>query len=79
MKILIVVDNDPKQRFLVSLTTGKLVREVKRLVNRKMNGQAIMTALSKGKFERQVEHHDLPTTEADLVISEANVSWNIAK
>ena len=79
MKMLIVVEHSPKQRFLVSLHTKELAKEVKRLIDRKRHSQAIVTALSKGRFEREVEYSELPTIEADLILSENNVSWDITK
>lgn len=79
MKILIVVEHSPKHRFLVDLRTKKLAKEVKSLVDRKRRSQAIVTALSKGRFEREVADNELPLVEADLILSENNVSWSIAK
>ena len=79
MKILIVVEHSPKQRFLVNLHTEELVKEVRMLIDRKRRSQAIVTALSRGRFEREVEYHELLTIEADLILSENNVSWDIAK
>ncbi len=79
MKILIVVEHSPKQRFLVSLHTKKLVREVKNLIDTKRRSHAIMAALSRGRFERQVADEELPNVKADLILTEHNVSWDLTK
>jgi len=79
MKILIVVEHSPKQRFLVDLHTKELAKEVKSLIDRKRRSQAIVTALSKGIFEREVADNELPLIGADLILSENNVSWDITK
>ena len=79
MKILIVVEHSPKQRFLVNLHTKELAKEVKRLIDRKRHSQAVVTALSKGRFERKVEYRELPAIKADLILSENNVNWDITK
>ena len=79
MKILVVVEHSPKQRFLVDLRTEKLAKKVRMLINRKKHSQAIMAALSRGRLEREVEYHELPAIEADLILSENNVSWDIKK
>lgn len=79
MKILIIVKHSPQQRFLVKLHTRELIRKVKNLIDTKKRSQAIVTALSKGRVEREVKYRELPTVEADLILSENNVSWDITK
>ena len=79
MKVLIVIKRSPAQRFLVELHTDKLVKEVSKLVARRMNSQAIVTALSKGRFEKEVFEGDLPGVKADVIITEENVCWDLTK
>lgn len=79
MKILIVVRHSPKHRFLVTLNTKKLVGEVKNLIGKKRHSQAIVTALSKGRFEREVAHHEIPAIATDLILSEDSASWSISR
>lgn len=79
MKVLIVIEHSPKQRFLVNLHTKELVREVKNLIDTKRRSHAIMAALSRGRVEREVGYNELPAIEADLILSENNVSWGITK
>jgi len=77
VKILIVVEHSPKQRFLVSLHTKELVREVKGLIDGKMRSRAIAAALSKGRFEREVAEDELPGVKADVILTEDNASWDL--
>lgn len=79
MKILIVIQRSPVQRFLVDLQSAKLVEEVSRLIGRKRHSQAIVTALSKGRLEREVEPADLPKVRASFILTEENVSWDVTK
>jgi len=77
MKVLIVIDHSPKQRFLVKLHTEALIREVIDLIERRRHSQAMVTALSKGRFEKEVDQHELPNVKADLILSKDNASWDL--
>ena len=79
MKILVIVERSPKHRFLVRLHTPSLVKEVKTLVNRRKYTRAIVTALSKGVFEKEVSTEDLPGLDAGLILSEYSANWDILK
>lgn len=79
MKVLVVIRRSPAQRFLVELYTDKLVKEVAALIGRRRHSKAIVTALSKGRFERQVADEELPNVKADIILTEHNVSWDLTK
>lgn len=79
MKILVVIRRSPAQRFLVELHSDKLVKEVTALIRRRRNSKAIITALSKGRLERQVADEELPNVKADIILTEHNVSWDLTK
>lgn len=79
MKVLIVVEHGSKQRFLVTLHTEELVKEIKNLISWRKHSRAIATALCKGRFERVVQDHELPTVKADLILSENSTSWDLTK
>ena len=79
MKILVIVERSPKHRFLVRLPTPSLVKEVKTLVNRKKYTRAMVTALSRGIFEKEISEGDLPGLDAGLILSEDSASWDITK
>ena len=79
MKVLVVIKKSPAQRFLVELHTDKLVKEVATLVGKRRNSQAIVTALSKGKFEQEVSEGELPKIKADLILSEESAHWDLIR
>lgn len=79
MKILIITDYSPKQWFLVSLPTQEIIKEVLDLIEKKKHARAILAALSRGSFEKEVESHELGHLKADLILSENSVSWDITK
>ena len=79
MKVLVVIRRSPARQFLVELHTNKLVKEVATLIGKRRHSKAIVTALSKGRFERQVADEELPNIRADVILTEHNVSWDLTK
>jgi len=79
MNVLIVISKGPSQKLLVNLHTEKLKKEIKGLVKDCRHTQAIVTALSKGRFEREVAQEDLKNLQADLILSEYSASWDLKK
>ena len=79
MNVLIVISKGLSQKYLVNLHTEKLKKEVKSLVSDRKHTQAIVTALTKGRFEREVAHEDLKDLQADLILSEYSASWDLKK
>ena len=77
MKVLVVIKSSPSQRFLLELHTKQLVEEVARLLSRRKHSLAIATALSKGRFEKEISERELSDTKADLIITEQNASWDL--
>jgi len=79
MKVLVIIEAQNSRRFLVTLHTDDLIREVKRLVARKKHTQAILSALVKGRFEKEVRSYELNDLGADLILSETAASWDLLK
>ena len=79
MMVLIVIEHSPKQRFLVKLHTEALIREVTKLIERRRHSQAMVTALSKGRFAKEIDQNELPNVKADLILSKDSVSWDLMK
>ena len=79
MDVLIVISKGLSQKLLVNLHTEKLKKEVSDLVNDRKHTQAIVTALTKGRFEREVACEDLKDLRADLILSEYSASWDLKK
>ncbi|MDD5136410.1 MAG: hypothetical protein PHN63_03580 [Candidatus Omnitrophica bacterium] len=79
MKVLVVIRRSPEQRFLIRLHTDRLIKKVAGLIGRKRHSQAIILALAKGRFEKEVFDEDLPAVKADLILTEHNVCWDLKK
>lgn len=79
MKVLIVIKRSPPQRFLVELHTDKLVKEVSTLLAKRKNSQAIVMALSKGRFDREISENEAHAVKADIILTEENVHWDLTK
>ena len=78
MRIIVVIKRSPARRFLVALESAKLVEEVSRLVGRRRHSQAIATALAKGRFCKELADAELPKEKASFILTEENVSWDLA-
>ena len=74
-----MIRRSPAQRFLVELHTNKLVKEVSALVAKHRNSQAIVTALAKGRFDREVYENEAYEVKADVILTEESVHWDLAK
>lgn len=79
MKVLVVIERENTYRLLIKLPTQELVEEILGLVNKRRNSQAMVSALTKGCFEKEVEHHELARLKTDLILSEHAVSWDLMK
>jgi len=79
MKILVVIRRSPAQRFLVELHTNKLVKEVSTLLAKRKNSHAIVTALAKGRFDREVFEGESGQVKADVIITEESAHWDLSK
>jgi len=77
MKVLLILKNNPSQGYLVKLHTDKLIDEVKKLIGRRQHSRAIMTALAGGMFEKEVFEHEMPSLEADLILSRTSAHWDL--
>jgi len=79
MKVLVIIEAQNSRRFLITLQKDELIREVKRLIARKKHTQAILAALVKGKFEKEILGYELHNLEADLILSESAASWDLTQ
>ena len=77
MRVLVVIERGPAQRFLVKLLTRKVIEEILILVNGNRYPQAMVSALTKGSFEKVVDHDELASLSADLILSEHAASWDL--
>jgi hypothetical protein len=77
MKVLIMVAENPQYSLLVTLHTKKLQKEVLSLLAQRRNSMAMATALSKGRFEREVAHNEVHAVNANLLLSTGCASWDL--
>lgn len=79
MRVLVVIGYSPTQRFVVRLLTKGLIKEVRDLIHSGKHSQAMAKVVSKGSFERKVSEEELPTVEADLILSKNSARWDLVK
>lgn len=77
MRLLVDIAANPRQRFLVKLHKKELVKEVKRLINKRRYSQAIVWALFNGKIEGESAHGEIPGPDVDLIITEESARWDL--
>ena len=79
MRILVLLSSNPGDGFLVKLHTEELVREIKKYLAKRNNSKAMVTALTKGRIEREVGHGEAHTVDADLVLTKERVCWDLMR
>ena len=79
MRVLILLSSNPGDGFLVKLHTKELVREVKKYIAKSNNSKAMVTALTKGRIEREVDHGETHDVKAELVLTRDRVCWDLTK
>ena len=79
MRVLILFSSNPGDGFLVKLHTEQLVREIKGYLAKRNNSKAMVTALTKGKIEREVGHGEAHDVKAELVLTKDRVCWDLIK
>jgi hypothetical protein len=79
MRVLVLLSSNPGDGFLVNLHTEELVREIKRYLAKRNNSKAMVTALTKGKIEREVGHGEAQDVKAELVLTKKRACWDLTK
>ena len=79
MKVLVVIKRSPAQRFLVELPSNRLVKEVSSLIAKRKHSKAIVAALTKGRFEREVLENEARMVKADIILTEESAHWDLTK
>jgi hypothetical protein len=77
LRLLVDIEANPRQRFLVKLHKKELVKYIKGLVNKRRYSQAIVWALFNGKVEGELAHDEIPTADADLIITKESARWDL--
>jgi len=77
MKVLIKIRNSPEQRFLVELSGKKLIKEVRNLAESGKYSKAIVTALSKGKFQGELSEKEARNIAANIILTKDNARYDL--
>lgn len=77
MRAIVVVENSPKKHYLVELPSGAIAERVKRLLANHKRSEAIVTALSEGDYNGEVEEKDIPNTAADVILTKNGTYWDL--
>ena len=64
MRVLIIVENSPAQRYLVKLYAEGLIKEMKELINSSKYSQAAALAFTKGSYQGEVYEDELSRNSA---------------
>lgn len=79
MKILTVIRRSPAKRFLVDIENKSLEKEFVRLLSKNKHAQAMVLALTRGKFQNEVFEDELLNLKVDVILTEHNASWDLKK
>ena len=79
MRILVLLSSNPGDGFLVRLHTEELVREIKELIAGRDHSKAIVTALTKGRIEREVACDRVHSVDAELILTKNRACWDLTK
>lgn len=77
MRVLVTISKSPPHSYLVKLHNQRLIEEVCDLLGRRKHSMAVVTALTKGLFERVVKDEEIRDLDADLVISDCSAQWDL--
>ncbi len=77
MKVLVTIRNSPPRMYLVKCFTEGLIEEIRNLVSRRQHSKAVVTVLTKGSFEREVQDREVAAVKADLILSQNNAMWDL--
>lgn len=79
MKVLIVLGNDSKKKYLVSLDTSTLIEDVKSLLKHNRLDAAIMMILAGGRMEEEIIGEEASYCYTDLILMDAGSHWGLLK
>ena len=79
MRGLLVVERSPAQKYLIKIDTKALVKEVRQLIENRKHSKAMTAVFEKGKFEKIVSEDEMPTIDADLILSNKSARWDLTK
>ena len=77
MTVLVSIRNSPPQMYLVKLFTDGLIEEIRDLIRQRKHSKAVVTVLTKGSFEREIQDREVTNVKADLILSKSNAMWDL--
>jgi len=77
MKILAKIDKSSDTYILMHLTDKAIHGKINSLISKGRYSQAILEALSNGKFIEQVSEPGKGRIKADLIITEKSAHWEV--
>ncbi len=79
MKILIIMDKGPVQRYLVKLCQKTAVKEVRELTNGGKYSEAAAVAFTRGDLEKVLFNNETLALGADLILTKETANWDLTK
>jgi len=79
MKILIVLGNEPKKKYLINVDAKSLIEDIKNLLNYNRLDAAIMMAIAGGSIEKEITGDDTSYCYTDLTLMDAGAHWEMLK
>ena len=79
MKILITLQRRRTHRYLISLLTKSLISQLKALIAEQEYAKAMDLVYHGGLLEREIPEEELPSLQADLLLSDRCANWDIVK
>ena len=77
MRVLVTIRNSPAQVYMVKLLTQGLVSEVRELISKRKHSDAVITVMTKGAFERELDEREIADIKADLILSKSSAMWDL--
>jgi len=77
MRVLVIIENSPRQGFLVRLPRENLIKDIKSLITRKKHSTAIMKALTEGVIEKTIPDREEGSIKVDLILTTSGAHWDL--
>ncbi|MDD3906242.1 MAG: hypothetical protein PHS46_06940 [Candidatus Omnitrophica bacterium] len=77
MRIILVIAGTSGKNILVKLYSQDDIRNVRELLWQRKHPEAMAIALKKGRFEKEVEDHELGDLGAELILRKDRAYWDI--
>lgn len=79
MRVIVVMPGGASVAILLSLDTSRLISEIMELVAKGKHTKAMLSALSHGRFEKEVDNLDADAPSADLILFNDSARWDLKR